>query len=85
MTRNPCTVPGCSNPGIPGLVQGCGKCQYHWHVGVWGKEWADEVERRNSAPPLAQDEHRPLFKWFADRMNSRQHVRGALAKEEHED
>jgi hypothetical protein len=36
-----CTV--CGKPSIPGLIAGCGKCQYHWNVGVFGKEWADKV------------------------------------------
>jgi len=38
-----CTL--CDKPSIPGLVRGKGKCQYHWNAGVWGKEWADRVER----------------------------------------
>lgn len=44
-TKNPCTL--CGKPGIPGLIAGAGKCQYHWNAGVWGKAWADEVERQN--------------------------------------
>ena len=27
------------------------------------------------SPVLAQDDNHPLFRWFAERMNSRQHVR----------
>lgn len=45
-TNNPCTE--CGKPGIPGLIKGAGKCQYHWNAGVWGKQWADEVERRKA-------------------------------------
>jgi hypothetical protein len=41
-----CTL--CDKPSIPGLVRGRGKCQYHWNVGVWGKEWADEVQKRET-------------------------------------
>lgn len=32
----------CGKPGIPGLIKGAGKCQYHWNVGAYGKEWADK-------------------------------------------
>lgn len=39
---NPCTV--CGKPGIPGLVAGAGKCQYHWNVGAYGQAWADEAQ-----------------------------------------
>ena len=39
---NPCTI--CGKSGIPGLIKGCGKCQYHWNVGVYGQEWADKIE-----------------------------------------
>lgn len=38
-TNNPCTE--CGLPGIPGLVAGAGKCQYHWNVGQYGQAWAD--------------------------------------------
>lgn len=47
MKPNPCTV--CGKPGIPGLVQGCGKCQYHWNADLWGKHWADAVEAQKQA------------------------------------
>lgn len=40
-TKNPCTK--CGKPGIPGLIQGAGKCQYHWNVGAYGQAWADRV------------------------------------------
>lgn len=43
-SKNPCTI--CGKPGIPGLIRGAGKCQYHWAVGVWGKEYADSVQGR---------------------------------------
>lgn len=33
----------CKEPSIPGMVQGHGKCKYHYCVGVWGKSWADTV------------------------------------------
>ena len=39
--NNPCTI--CGKPGIPGLIRGAGKCQYHWAAGVWGKAYADSV------------------------------------------
>ena len=42
--KNPCTI--CGEPGIPGLIRGAGKCQYHWNAGVWGKEYADRVRGR---------------------------------------
>ena len=42
MSKNPCTI--CGEPGIPGLIRGAGKCQYHWNAGVWGKEYADRVK-----------------------------------------
>jgi hypothetical protein len=29
------------------------------------------------APELAQDDHRPLFKWFASRLDARRRVREA--------
>lgn len=38
-----CTL--CDQPSLPGLLQGHGKCRYHWNLGNWGKEWADRVER----------------------------------------
>lgn len=31
------------------------------------------------APALAQDDHRPLFKWFASRLDARRLVREACA------
>lgn len=46
MTKNPCTITNCGKPGIPGLLKGAGKCQYHYNVGQFGKDWADEVEAR---------------------------------------
>lgn len=44
MTRptQDCTQAHCAEPSVPGLVQGCGKCPYHWAEGVWGREWANE-------------------------------------------
>jgi hypothetical protein len=33
----------CDKRSLPGLKAGKGKCQYHWNVGVWGKQWADRV------------------------------------------
>ncbi len=41
-SKNPCTI--CGEPGIPGLIQGAGKCQYHWNAWVWGEEYADRVK-----------------------------------------
>lgn len=48
MSNNQCTI--CGKPGIPGLIRGAGKCQYHWNVGAYGQEWADECEARQCAP-----------------------------------
>lgn len=45
MANNPCTE--CGKPGIPGLTQGAGKCQYHWNKGVWGEAWANHCEQLN--------------------------------------
>jgi hypothetical protein len=39
----------CGKPSIPGLIQGAGKCQYHYNVGQFGKEWADKVEADKAA------------------------------------
>ena len=50
MKPNPCTI--CGEPGIPGLISGCGKCQYHYNVGQFGQEWADKVERNMNTTPL---------------------------------
>jgi len=36
-----CTL--CEKKSIPGLLKGNGKCQYHWNVGAFGKEWADKI------------------------------------------
>lgn len=30
----------CDRASIPGLYDGCGKCQFHWDEGVWGTGWA---------------------------------------------
>ena len=38
---NKCTL--CGAKSIPGLKKDNGKCQYHWNVGAFGKEWADKV------------------------------------------
>ena len=42
--NNPCTI--CGKPGIPGIIRGAGKCQYHWAAGVWGKAYADSLYGR---------------------------------------
>lgn len=47
MTNNPCTK--CGKPGIPGLINGAGKCQYHWNVGAFGQAWADQIEQERRA------------------------------------
>ena len=44
--RQPCNE--CGKPSIPGLIPGNGKCQYHWNKRVWGKEWADRVEKERA-------------------------------------
>lgn len=36
----------CEEPSIPGLSIDPGLCQYHWNERIWGKNWADEVKRR---------------------------------------
>lgn len=41
MAKQVCTE--CGEPSLPGLIQGAGKCQYHWNVGAYGKDWADKV------------------------------------------
>lgn len=38
-----CTIPKCGKKSIAGLHKGHGKCQYHWNVLLYGKEWADHV------------------------------------------
>jgi len=50
-TNNPCTI--CGAPGIPGLLRGSGKCQYHYNIGQFGKEWADKVRDEELAKALA--------------------------------
>lgn len=48
--NNACTI--CGKPGIPGLIPGAGKCQYHWNLGMYGQEAADRarVVRLSPAP-----------------------------------
>lgn len=55
MTNNPCTK--CGKPGIPGLIDGAGKCQYHWNEGVWGKAWADAALRTHAPIYVVMDEN----------------------------
>lgn len=43
-TKNLCTK--CGKPSIPGLIQGAGKCQFHWNEVVWGTAWANKCETR---------------------------------------
>lgn len=43
MKPQQCTI--CGAKTIPGLIRGAGKCQYHYNVGQFGKEWADQVEK----------------------------------------
>ena len=45
--KNPCTL--CGAPGLPGLIAGAGKCQYHWNVGVYGQAWADQCARSSQS------------------------------------
>ena len=42
MKKQVCTV--CGKNSIPGLKRGCGKCQYHWNVGAFGRDVADKAE-----------------------------------------
>lgn len=48
MKRQKCTIPGCGDDSVPGLIRGHGKCQYHWDVGAFGQQWADECRRRDA-------------------------------------
>jgi len=52
MKKEQCTQ--CTEPSIPGMLEGHGKCQYHWNAGVWGKEWADKVKADQEAVAKAQ-------------------------------
>lgn len=53
MARPTCTE--CDKPSLPGFVPGTGKCQYHWNVQAYGKEWADKVKADSeSARSLTQ-------------------------------
>lgn len=40
--KQKCTL--CNKDSIPGLLKGHGKCQYHYNLGQFGKDWADYVE-----------------------------------------
>lgn len=51
-TKNPCTL--CGKPGIPGLISGAGKCQYHYNVGQFGKAWADYIYGQTPEGQLAK-------------------------------
>jgi hypothetical protein len=68
MTAQRCTI--CGGPSVPGLVRGHGKCQHHWNVGAFGKEWAERVKpaaaptRKPAAgalPPLTPPQKRMLL------------------------
>lgn len=48
-TKKFCTV--CGKPSIPGLLYG--KCQYHYNLHVWGKDWADKCEKDAKAKGVA--------------------------------
>lgn len=50
--RQMCSKPNCNHKSIPGLINGAGKCPYHWAAGVWGEEWADKCypEFKNAKP-----------------------------------
>lgn len=39
MKTQKCTL--CDEPSLSGIKPGQGKCQYHWIMDIWGKEWAD--------------------------------------------
>lgn len=49
--NNACTL--CGKPGIPGLIRGAGKCQYHWNLGVYGPEAADLARALGVSPALS--------------------------------
>jgi len=57
---NLCTI--CGAPGIPGLVQGAGKCQYHWNVGQYGEAWANRIRDQKPIPPHLRGRIRALMK-----------------------
>ena len=58
--NNPCTI--CGAPGIPGLVQGAGKCRYHWNVEQYGEAWANHVRNQKPIPAHLRDRIRALMK-----------------------
>lgn len=35
----------CNELSIPNLARGHGKCRYHWAELIWGKDWADKMQR----------------------------------------
>lgn len=46
--NNKCTI--CGGKGIPGLIRGAGKCQYHWDLECYGREWVDKCHPERSTP-----------------------------------
>lgn len=48
MITTKCSI--CGADSIPGMYRLGGKCQYHYNVGQFGKEWADKV-RAGTRPP----------------------------------
>ena len=43
MKKQKCT--DCEKDSIKGMTFGNGKCQYHWNIIAFGKEWADKVKK----------------------------------------
>jgi hypothetical protein len=51
-----CTL--CEKPSISGLIRGRGKCQYHWNLGCWGKDWADKVRQDQKTEKESKGENK---------------------------
>lgn len=52
MENNKCAI--CGKDGIPGLPRGAGRCQYHYNVAAFGKEWANKVEAGRKPPHVVR-------------------------------
>lgn len=77
MSREPCTL--CGRPSIPGLLRGAGKCQYHYNVGQFGKDWADKCAATREPGTVTKND-REEFEAYLEACTDRQ-VLGVLAKE----
>lgn len=56
MKKQKCTIKGYGKDSIPGLIRGHGKCQYHYDVGQFGKDWADHCERERKKRDALADQ-----------------------------